>query len=66
MKNKVTIACTKRQKAIIIHCLIDPEGCLWPRKMPWCGLDPKADCRKCFEKNINWIITDERTKQDGR
>ena len=30
------------------------------------GLDPKADCRKCFEKNINWIITDERMKQDGR
>lgn len=62
MKNKITITCTKRQKAYITRSLINAGMCLWPKKEKMCGFDKSSDCMRCFEKNINWIIADEQRK----
>lgn len=60
----IEITCNKRQKAVIIEALLSPNGCLWPRKQAFCGLDPKADCRKCFEQKIKWHTGKEIVHHD--
>lgn len=50
MKNKITITCTKRQKAYITRSLINAGMCLWPKKAKMCGFDKSSDCMRCFEK----------------
>jgi len=52
----IEIKCTPAQKKIIINSLLNPEGCLFPRKRKACAVDRDADCKKCFEKNIKWEI----------
>lgn len=51
----IEIKCTKRQKAIIIASLLNPDGCLWPREKRTCWTDPKKCCKRCFETKIKWI-----------
>lgn len=52
----IEIKCSKRQKKIIIESLLNPNGCLFPRKRPYCIYDPNADCKSCVEKKIKWVI----------
>lgn len=52
----IEIKCSKKQKEVIIHSLMNPEGCLFPRKRPNCIYDKNSNCETCFEKNIKWII----------
>lgn len=50
----IEIKCSKRQKAIIIASLLNPDGCLWPREKKTCCLDPQKNCKRCFETRIKW------------
>jgi len=50
----IEIKCSKVQKKIIIQSLLNPEGCLFPKKRKRCDSDQDADCARCFETNIKW------------
>jgi len=52
----IEIKCTPAQKKIIINSLLNPDGCLFPRRSKACATDKNANCKKCFEKNIKWVI----------
>ena len=52
----IEIKCTPAQKKIIIKSLLNPEGCLFPKRSKFCVMDKDVNCKKCFEKNIKWEI----------
>lgn len=52
----IEIKCNRRQKKVIMESLLNPDGCLFPRKKSRCTYDPDADCKKCIEENIKWIL----------
>lgn len=51
----IEIKCSKKEKQIIINSLLNPDGCLFPRKRKGCPLNKGASCKDCFENNIKWI-----------
>jgi NADH pyrophosphatase NudC (nudix superfamily) len=59
----IEIKCNGKQKQIIIESLLNPEGCLFPRKRKTCVFDPHASCKNCFEKKIRWILNEKLTWQ---
>lgn len=59
----VEIKCNKQQKKIIIASLLNPDGCLFPRKRNTCVYDPNASCEKCFETKIKWTHSNKLSWQ---
>lgn len=51
----IEIKCSKKEKQKIINSLLNPDGCLFPRKRKRCSFDKNANCMDCFENDIKWI-----------
>ena len=52
----IEIKCSEKQKEVIIESLLNPNGCLWPRRKSDCVHNPSESCKKCFEDRIKWEI----------
>lgn len=52
----IEIKCSEKQKEVIIKSLLNPNGCLWPRRKSDCVHNPSESCKKCFKERIKWEI----------